>query len=240
MQNRLLCGVATLAMIVAIGGPAMAADMPTKAAPAPVAYTPTNWAGFYLGGHVGYGWSKFTGNESSFGALDAKVDGLVLGLHTGYNWQWNQVVLGLEGDISGTFGNNWGKSSFTCPVGCETSGLHGELNGLASIRGRLGWAFDRTLIYATGGVAWGLYKSVAGATSFLQTPGIQSHVATGGVVGGGVEWKYTPNLSFRLEGLDYLFNKTTAGTSSQVGTGNDKINNVMVVRLGATYHFGQF
>jgi outer membrane immunogenic protein len=237
MRNRFLCGVATLALMAATAGPVLAADLPLKAAPAPV-YAAPNWAGFYLGGHIGYGFGKFTGDESAFGPLTAKVDGVAVGIHTGYNWQVNQIVFGLEGDLSGTFGNNWGKSVFTCPVGCTNSGLHGELNGLASIRGRLGWAFDRTLIYATGGVAWGLYKSIAGASGILQgPPGIQSHVATGGVIGAGIEWKYKPNLSFRLEGLDYIFNKTTAGTSSQVGTGNDKINNVVVVRVGASYHF---
>jgi outer membrane immunogenic protein len=236
MRTKLLCGVAALAIVTGIAGPGIAADLPTKAAPAPApAYIPTNWAGFYLGGHLGYGWSKVSGDESAFGQLpDLKINGGVAGVHAGYNWQFNQWVLGLEGDISGTFGNGWSKTNYTCPVGCNASGVHGELNGLASIRGRLGWAFDRTLLYATGGVAWGLYKSGAGASGII----INSHTVTGGVVGAGIEWKYQPNLSFRLEGLQYLWNKTTGPSSSDVGTGSDKIHNATVIRVGASYHFG--
>jgi opacity protein-like surface antigen len=91
------------------------------------------------------------------------------------------------------------------------------------------------LLYATGGVAWATYTSAAGATSL--TGKFARHTATGGVVGGGVEWKYNPDLSFRLEGLHYIFNKSTGPNSSDVGTGINTIKNVSVIRVGASYYF---
>jgi outer membrane immunogenic protein len=233
MRKKLLCGAAMIAMIASGALPGMAADLPVKARPAP-AYAPApDWSGFYLGGTVGYGWSKFSGDESGFGALQTKPKGGLVGIHGGYNWQVSQWVFGVEADMSGTYGNGWSKTVYTCP-NCFASGLHGEVNGLASIRGRLGFAFDKTLIYATGGGAWAHYKAGAGASGIL----IQSGTVSGGVIGGGIEWKYNPNLSFRLEGLHYMFNKSHGPTSSDAGTGSSKIGNISVIRVGASYHFG--
>jgi outer membrane immunogenic protein len=98
----------------------------------------------------------------------------------------------------------------------------------------LGWAFDRTLVYGTGGVAWGLYKGQLMSGSNVN---LESKVATGGVVGAGVEWKYSQNLSFRLEGLHYMFNQTFSGDSEPASGGFLKIHNADVIRLGASYHF---
>src|SRR5207244_12041153 len=75
--------------------------------------------------------------------------GLALGFQAGYNWQVSQLVLGIEADATLT---PWSKT-----VG-STSGdtnLSRSMEALASVRGRLGVAIDRTLIYATGGVAYG-------------------------------------------------------------------------------------
>jgi outer membrane immunogenic protein len=243
MRKELLCGVATLALVVAISGPVAAADLPVKApvAVAPVAI-PTTWAGFYLGGHIGYGWSKMDGQESGGDqfADSLKLNGLLVGVHGGYNWQYSQLVFGVEGDISGAFGNGWSKDVCTvddpsCRVSGSASMLHGEMHGLASIRGRLGWAFDRTLIYATGGWGWGNYRGLVTSGSSINPI---STTVSGGVVGGGVEWKYNPNLSFRVEGLYYMFNKTLANLDSEPSEGGSfTIHPVSVIRLGASYHF---
>jgi outer membrane immunogenic protein len=100
----------------------------------------------------------------------------------------------------------------------------GHLNGLASIRGRLGWAFDRTLIYATGGVAFAPRAADAGTSLLGSSTGCvcyQTKTVTGGVVGGGIEWKYNPNLSFRLEGLHhYIFNEKCHASTTEIRTGS--------------------
>jgi outer membrane immunogenic protein len=236
-RQKLYCTVAAAAVFAAFNGAATAADLPRKAPPAPpapVVYAP-NWAGFYIGGHIGYGWSKMTGDES--GDLltgDVKLKGGVAGVHAGYNWQFNQLVLGVEGDVSGVFGG-WDNTVCTVGTGCgDGSGLHGSMQGLASIRGRLGWAFDnRWMIYATGGWGWGRFNGdIQSGTSIAPV----KKTATGGVWGGGVEWKYNPNLSFRLEGLSYQFNKDVQ-TGSDAGDGIFHIHPVNVIRVGASYYF---
>lgn len=200
--------------------------MPVKAAP-PVVAAPPSWTGFYLGGTVGVGWSRFEGTSDSFIATNRTVNpsGIIGGFHGGYNWQQGQFVFGVEGDY--IFTGNMSGTSLEGP----TTGLYGELNALASVRGRIGWAFDRTLLYATGGWGWGRYKAGAndsGIVTFRQT-------VSAPVVGAGVEWKLSPSFSVRAEGLHYFFNKTLPSAGSEVGTYT--IRGVTTVRVGGSYHF---
>jgi outer membrane immunogenic protein len=235
MRKQLLCGVAALAVTVALNGPTRAADMAAKAPPpAPVVAPLPNWSGFYLGGTLGYGWTKVDGGASEFVGSNSLNGGLV-GVHSGFNWQNGQWVIGYEGDYSGTLGNNWSKTAYSVPQQDFNTGVHGELNGLSSIRARLGWAFDRTLIYATGGIGWAFYRSGAQATEGVPS---FSHVATGAVVGGGIEWRYNANFSFRLEGFNYFFNKSSAANTSTAGPVNASVlHDVSLIRAGASYHF---
>jgi outer membrane immunogenic protein len=240
MGNRykLYCTVATAAVLASFNGAATAADLPTKAAPlAPAPVYAPNWTGFYIGGHIGYGWSKQTGVESGGTQFlgDNKLKGGVAGVHGGYNYQFNQVVLGVEADVSGTFGNRW--NSFVCTSnGCGGSGtaMQGHMHGLASIRGRLGWAFNNSwMVFATGGWGRGWYSGgIQSASAF----DFHKRTVSGGIWGGGLEWKYSRNLSFRLEGLTYRWHKDVA-TGSDTGDGTFRIHPATVFRLGATYHF---
>jgi opacity protein-like surface antigen len=118
MKKLLLASGALAALIVA--GPAMAADRGVMRGPAP-AYAPpvSDWTGFYLGGHAGYGWGHHPFNETLFGNIgggsgntsltipgvvltDINPKGFVGGFHFGYNQQWGNWVGGVELDISGT------------------------------------------------------------------------------------------------------------------------------------------
>jgi len=119
MKKLLLASGALVALIAA--GPAVAADQGIRA-PAP-AYAPpvSDWTGFYVGGHAGYGWGHdpFTDNSGSQSVqgnpsgvqvfnvnpvtlTDINPNGAVGGLHFGYNQQWGNWVGGLEVDISAT------------------------------------------------------------------------------------------------------------------------------------------
>jgi outer membrane immunogenic protein len=241
MRKQLLCSVAAIAIITAVSGPVAAADQAMRVkAPAPSAYVPT-WTGFYLGGHLGYGWSKFNGLADSSPAISdrvgdgPRVSGFALGLHTGFNWQAGQWVYGIEGDVTATPG--WQKRLCGVPGDCpENNHVYGQLDALASIRARLGMTFDRALIYATGGVAWAKKRSDAGSFQHFEHFGIK----TGGVFGGGIEWKYNPNLSLRLEGLHYIFSErhsaqTLPGRSGDFFTEHG-IKNATVIRVGASWH----
>lgn len=241
-QSKLFCTVAAAAVLIGLNGAAFAADLPVKARPLPPIVAAPDWSGFYVGGHVGYGWSKMTGEESGGDQFTGPLhlNGALVGVHGGYNWQVRQWVFGVEGDLSGAFGNSWGKEVCTTDdLNCRFSGsasmLHGQLSGLASIRGRLGWAFDRTLIYATGGLALGNYRGFVTSGSSINPI---SKTVAGGVVGAGIEWKYKPNLSLRLEGLHYMFNNTVTNVGSEAsGEGFFKIHSADVIRVGASYHF---
>jgi outer membrane immunogenic protein len=184
---------------------------------------------------------------------DFKVNGLALGFHAGYNWQAGQWVYGIEGDVTITPG--WNDKLTNTAFANENTTLDGSLfaqtqiDWLSSIRGRLGMTFNRTLIYATGGIAWARGSYTAGSS----TPGQDSRhrfTATGGVVGGGAEWKATPNVSFRIEGLYYIFDRKTdifvpsqsfnpPATFSNVAGDYFKFNNIGVVRVGVSWHLPQ-
>ena len=151
-HHKLLCTAAAVAITVALSGPIMAADAPMrKMGPAPAAEI-FNWSGFYLGGHVGYGRSKFFGTRLS-GQSDGqpKPKGFLIGFHAGQNiqtaanWLW-----GWEVDVTATPGWN---HTIANVGGTASNVVNGQTNAMASLRARLGWIFDRTLLYATGGIA---------------------------------------------------------------------------------------
>lgn len=217
MRKQLLCSTAAIAIAAAICGPVSAADMPTKAAyKAPALPAMYNWSGFYVGGHIGYGSAKFDFNT---GVDSGSSGSLIGGGQLGYNWQSGNIVWGLEGDVSAA-GMQKGQSS---PI-------EAKVDLLASIRGRLGLAFDRVLVYGTGGGAYVHGKSDANTfgTNLSTNP---SNFR--GVAGGGIEWAFTNNLIVRAEALDYFGSK-----SFDIGgdLGN-KINNIWVARTGVSYKF---
>ena len=92
--------------LIALGAaaPANAADirLPVKAAPPAYVHTYYNWTGFYLGGHVGYGWADFSGTDPLLGAVSSSTtaNGLIYGGQVGFNYQLGSWVFGIEGEFS--------------------------------------------------------------------------------------------------------------------------------------------
>jgi outer membrane immunogenic protein len=232
MRNRLLCGVASLAVMVAAGSPISAADLPLKAArvaPPPACM----WCGLYVGGHMGYGWAEFRGGlpGDTLAVGNFSGSGFLVGLHAGYNWQFGRWLWGIEGDVTATPG--WEKYRTNPTLSLTTDHAFGKLDALASIRGRLGMTFNRTLVYATGGVAFAKKTTEAGSDTRNQHSGIR----VGGVVGGGIEWKYNPSFSVRLEGLHYIFDESRTGlTPSDGDLFQHGLRNVTTIRVGASWH----
>lgn len=204
MRNTLkvlLGGAAAVALFATVGGKAMAADY----TPAPVVQG-YSWTGFYIGGHAGYGEATFEGTFDGAAPVqhfdDLDLNGFVGGGHAGYNWQLDGfgglgtgLVLGIEGDVSFV---DWDDSENNC---CSDS-IDGDVDLLASIRGRLGIAFDRVLVYGTGGVAFTDASFEAHGTFFDDSDDFND---VGGVVGGGVEYAVWDNVSVGAEGLFYFF-----------------------------------
>ena len=248
-MKKVLFAVAALATISTI--PATAADMrarPVQKAPAMVAAMPAwNWSGFYIGGQVGYQWSDddhsvtATGvpGFGTFGPFLFESDGAVYGGHAGFNWQAGQWVFGIEGDYEGS--NVEGDGTFF-PTGLSST-FNLEQKWQASLCGRLGWvAWDRALIYATGGVAWAKFSNsgtfdTGGATI---TEG-SSDTVNGWTIGGGIEWAMWQNWSARIEYryTDFdSFSFTSTNFAPAVVTTDDLTFHT--VRVGLSWRFGDW
>src|SRR3954454_23459809 len=173
MRSVLLTTVALLAVAATA---AVAADLP-RAVPAraPAAYLPIryNWTGFYVGINGGYAWGRSHWN--SFGSSSDPSGGMVGGT-AGYNWQGagSPWVFGLEGDIDWT---NIKDSTACGALNCQTKN-----NWFGTVRGRVGYAFDRFLPYFTGGLAVGDIE--ANRTGFARSKGNHAGWARRGRVRG--------------------------------------------------------
>src|SRR5258706_9619329 len=177
MKSVLLASVG----IVALAGSAAAADLPRRYEPvvkAPI-YAPVyNWTGFYVGINGGGAW----GHSAWDSTPGFDLSGGLVGGTAGYNWQTGPWVFGLEGDLDWT--NINGKTIGACPLGCTTSN-----NWLATVRGRIGYAFDRIMPYFTGGLAVGDIKA---ATPFFAG---KSETNAGWTVGGRLAVGLMNNLT---------------------------------------------
>jgi outer membrane immunogenic protein len=125
-MKRILFGVGVAAIASTLGTSALAADLPLKAPPLPVAVY--NWTGFYVGGNLGYSWGRSSTTTSFFdatsGALlsaDARrfnMDGGIGGVQAGYNWQRDKWLFGVEADIQAS--GQRGDGLFACGGGALT------------------------------------------------------------------------------------------------------------------------
>src|SRR5665213_2807974 len=226
-------GLALLASTM-FAGAASAADMQR---PAPVYKAPImtqvrvyDWTGFYVGGNVGYGFGRQDASLGGVGGLgSANVDGLIGGGQVGYNWQLNNnVVLGVEADIQGS--GQRGDSS-AAGVGSYSS----KLDWFGTVRGRVGYAFDRWLPYVTGGWAYG-NGSIDGTTA--APPGTFSSTQrySGWTAGAGLEYALLNNWSVKGEWLyvDFGDGPSTVTPAGTVSGGRLSDN---IFRLGVNYKF---
>ena len=230
--------------LAALAGTAFAADLPSRRAP-PVYVPPPSipvftWTGFYVGGQVGYEFGRSTGLASIGGvplsAGSASPKGIVGGAHVGYNFSTQSrgfgnfggggLVFGVEGDVDGS---NY-KSNYL--LGAVNDSTRQNIQG--SARGRIGYAFDRVLVYGTGGVAFGDLSNqyTLGVLNYSQP-----HTRVGYTVGGGLEYAISNNWSLRGE---YRY--------TNFGTFNDTVGGVNVrhhetdnrVQAGFSYKFDNF
>jgi outer membrane immunogenic protein len=242
--NNFKCSVSAAAVALALGlpspTPAVAADMPVKARPAPVAPV-VSWGGFYLGGHVGWGRSKFSGAYGNIGSDSTvlgdqlKLKGILGGVHAGYNWDAGNWVWGVEGDWSFM---SW-KRHVVAPASSEA--MNGQVKNLASIRARLGIAVGperRGLVYATGGAGFVNAKVTAIDPSVPAQQTLKFN-DIGGVVGGGFEYAATNQLRLRAETLYYIFNKNSDVITLEAAEPGDriKLNNIWTARVGVSWYF---
>jgi outer membrane immunogenic protein len=227
---------------------ASAADLPTKAPPPRVVQPiPFTWTGFYVGVSAGFISQNSRGYD--FGNTN-DLDGLInnsgdqygipgvgglFGGNIGYNWQFApNWVVGIEADIAWSGVNN----SFTVTSinTLATATYSSKLDYLGTVRGRIGYAFDRALLYATGGFAYGGVNNFAGngPNRTVST----SETQTGWTVGGGLEYAFANNLTARVEAL-YVDLGTSEGATTSVSSSCrfGFKNQYTLGRLGLNYKF---
>jgi opacity protein-like surface antigen len=251
----------------------IASVMPTKALKAPRAYIgPTNWTGFYLGGFAGAAAGRsdiqFVGAPFPLAGNKPWVFGGLGGIELGYNYQFaNNWVLGVEGDI-GAANVNGGRTAGTAD-GLDATGasvafspafftVQDRTNWMATVTGRVGYSWGRTLFYAKGGVAiedsttsvgciYGPTGQVLGTNGLPRSCLNQAGLVTGGfntpndtrvgwTLGYGTEFDLGHNWSAKAE-YDYLsFGRHTA-LASDGTTFLTNRNDMSQVKVGVNYRF---
>jgi outer membrane immunogenic protein len=194
MRNLLLGSVALAA---AMTGSALAADMPLAPVAPPVAYY--DWSGAYVGFNVGGAWYDVTHHFTTPGAITPDVttsdSDAIFGFHAGAQWQWGAWVLGVEAALSGC-ANECRSTSPILPValGFEPNvfGEH-KITNLFTAGPRIGYAWDRWMIFATGGWASANLKNAhcSAITTLCDGPGSVGNGASrnnGWYAGGGFDY----------------------------------------------------
>jgi len=244
------------ALSLGLAQAASAVDMPAPVK-APVAAPVYNWTGVYIGGNIGYGWGKsdndFADAVTGFGTVPmgsdtTNVNGVIGGLQAGYNWQTGSFVFGLETDVQ--LSGQKGSGAAICPAAsCGPGGTvtHTEqLTWFGTARGRLGWAFDRWLIYGTGGLAYGTVESSGSVNFFvpvrLTGPYSDSATRVGWVAGAGLEGAITRNWTARVEYLYIDFGTANFSSPTMFPLAAGAITDSMhlrdnIVRVGLNYRF---
>jgi outer membrane immunogenic protein len=230
MSMKFIARIVAATAFVAAASSASAADLrPAYKAAAPVMVAAYNWSGFYVGIHGGYATGDLNSNiDGTTGSRD--IDGWFGGGQLGWNWQapGSPWVFGLEADIS--FGNV--EDSVTV-AGLGSFKTEAKMFGTA--RGRVGYAVDRVLFYATGGLAWvdnEINMTLVGFGAFNSS---NTHI--GWTVGGGVEWALADAWTAKVEYL-YIDVDTENYFTNLVGPGFAFGPDIHTVRLGLNYRFG--
>jgi outer membrane immunogenic protein len=172
-----------------------------------------DWNGVYVGGYLGYinFDSEILGASNSF-------DGVNIGGIIGANYQMDQFVLGVEGDLGWTNADG----SFTAPV-VHTQEV--DLN--YALRARAGYAIDNTLLFLQGGVAFAEFKAKQGAATILDD------TLVGFQVGAGLEHAFTEHVTVRLDGLYTNYGKSDNITLAPAGFDVEDWR----ARIGVSYLF---
>jgi outer membrane immunogenic protein len=203
-------------MLASASAVSEAADAPRGPAyrppPPPIPFF--TWTGFYAGAHIGVGWSDGDGSGNS--------SGFVGGGQVGFNYQINQWVLGLEADIAGT---TIGDSVSVAVPGAVVTGS-GSLDWVSTLAPRIGYAFDRWLVYGKFGGAWA-HGSGSVSVNGIQVVSVDQTVS-GWVLGVGTEYALRDNWTAKIE-----YNMMDFGSDGPFAD-----NKFHVFKAGLNYRFG--
>jgi outer membrane immunogenic protein len=242
MKATLLGGAAASLLTIS----AFAADLGIPSAQPQVVIPPFTWTSCYAGVQAGGGWGKKNLTDTvgilssiapgGFSAANLDVSGYMLGGQFGCDYQFAPTwVVGIEGAATG--GNISKTTNLALPG--DTASFRATTDFLASITGRIGYAWDRWMFYGKGGVAFvgDRYHvdDLAGSYFFDATEN-----RIGWTAGAGIEWAFTPEWSVKLEYNYYGFGtKSVLLEDTTIFMNNAPVNinqNIQVVLLGVNFH----
>ncbi|MCK2056397.1 porin family protein [Methylobacterium sp. 37f] len=277
----------SFAAFTALTAAASAADLPRRAAPPVFVPVPVfTWTGFYAGFNAGYGFdasdrgtnvynnvfpnlvAPLNGGPSQVAYSNNSNEGFTGGGQIGYNYQFTPgsgVVVGIEADAQyvdfGRSRNNFVLTPGFAPIaGVTFVDPRGtaSLDYFGTVRGRLGYAFDRVLFYGTGGFAYGAGSNERNFGGFRGNDDFR----TGYAAGGGIEYALPTDsflnffrssaVTLKVEGLyvNLENNNRNAGVYAvdtnnvlyrQPGfTNRNSGAEFAVVRAGLNYKFGSY
>jgi outer membrane immunogenic protein len=251
MRKLLLANLAAVA--TAMATPALAADMPVKAAPFAERFS---WTGCYVGGHIGGAFAQkditdpvqlvqdsFLGAGTTTGVttVNPAPTGAVIGGQIGCDYEFpSSLVIGIEGSASGSTMRSSKSAVIPFANPGESALVQANTDFLASLTGRVGYAFDNVLLYARGGAALAGDKfEVSGTFTGLPYDFRGLDDRFGWVVGGGVDWAFTRHWSANIEYDYYQFGHGNILMSDGINGFSGLVNvkqNVQVVKVGFNFH----
>jgi outer membrane immunogenic protein len=242
-MRKFLLGTAAL---IGLASPAMSADMRLPVLKAPPSVVPVwSWTGCFVGGYAGGVWARkkdwtvrtpggaFFGE--SLGGHDD--DGWLGGAQAGCDYQFaGGFVIGVQGDYA--WADAEGSHDSTREIGVA---YHSKVKSLATVTGRIGYAWDRFLGYVRGGGAWERDDYWA-TTIILGTAYTSRETRSGWTVAVGGEYAFTNFLSGFVEYSYYDFGTPQISLTPQVAGLRpafvDITETKSVVRAGLNLRFG--
>jgi outer membrane immunogenic protein len=231
-----------------------AADLPRKApAYVPPAPPPLTWTGCYIGANVGGAWGRFELEGPLGGTASRSGAGFAGGGQIGCDYQFaGGWVIGFRNMFDGT--TNSRERNFTVTTAAGTATGHAEFHNrwFDALTGRIGYSWTPTsLIYFQGGAVWSRVEADLALTTTFQgvttvTAGSFSDTKTGWTVGGGWEYRFSPQWSVFIEGNYYDFGTrdrvvvTPALTACAAGCLFSGKTTAATALIGVNYRFGGF
>jgi outer membrane immunogenic protein len=213
---------------------AAAADFPLPSQPIADANAPyAHWGGAYLGLNGGFGLGSSQWTQGLISTNVFNTDGFLLGGTIGFNYPVSAVLFGVEGDLdwstlNGSVGN-CAVNGAGAAAACETKN-----NLLGTVRARMGYTFDRTLVYLTGGAAFGNLQ-----TGLNPPATFDSATKVGWAAGAGIEYALSNAWSAKAEYLFVDLGAASCTTAANCGSaaGASVTLNENLVRGGFNYRF---
>jgi outer membrane immunogenic protein len=246
-MRRLGLGLLATTALATCGAEALAGNPGNPPYLAPV---PVPWVGWYAGGNVGGSWNRsrsdfsIAGFTTTIGASDSVTgNGIIGGGQLGYNWQLDpNWLIGAEADIQASGAKASGTRFDTVDFEGVTNIYETKIDWFGTVRGRLGYVFDRrVLLYATGGLAYGKVSISGTSSSIFGAPAAfsNSDVNAGWTAGAGVEgvaWdpRWTWKVEYLYLDLGKLDSTVTAGLTTTRATTRFTDQ---VARAGLNFHF---